>query len=113
MTEKFLHKRTLEEFGRREILNTEIPSYLTDHLNPAFELRPYQEEAFARFFLCFENNFPGEGEPLHFLFNRRRHCLEKTLSCISAMFNQLPCTGVWTNSNREQSQRALTGEDAL
>ena len=55
--------------GDGEILNTEIPSYLTDHLNPAFELRPYQEEAFARFFLCFENNFPGEGEPLHFLFN--------------------------------------------
>ena len=69
MPEKFLHERTLEEFGRREILNTEIPSYLTDHLNPAFELRSYQEEAFARFFLCFENNFPGEGEPLHFLFN--------------------------------------------
>ena len=69
MTEKFLHERTLEEFGRREIQDTEIPSYLTDHLNPAFELRPYQEEAFARFFLCFENNFPGEGEPLHFLFN--------------------------------------------
>ena len=69
MPEKFLHERTLEEFGRREILNTEIPSYLTDHLSLAFELRPYQEEAFARFFLCFENNFPDEGEPLHFLFN--------------------------------------------
>ena len=69
MTEKFLHERTLEEFGHREIQNTEIPSYLADNLNPVFELRPYQKEAFARFFLCFENNFPGEGEPLHFLFN--------------------------------------------
>ena len=69
MSEKFLHERTLEEFGRREIQDTEIPSYLTDNLSSAFELRSYQEEAFARFFLCFENNFPGEGEPLHFLFN--------------------------------------------
>ena len=69
MPEKFLHERTLEEFGKRTIQNTEIPSYLTDNLNSVFPLRPYQKEAFAHFFLCFENNFPGEGEPLHFLFN--------------------------------------------
>ena len=53
MPEKFLYERTLEEFGRREIENTEIPSYLTDNLNSVFPLRPYQKEAFARFFLCF------------------------------------------------------------
>ena len=64
MPEKFLHGRTLEEFGRREIQNTEIPSYLTDNLSSAFEFRLYQKEAFARFLLCFENNFLGEGEPL-------------------------------------------------
>ena len=69
MPEKFLHERTLEEFGKRTIQNTEIPSYLTDNLNSVFPLRPYQKEAFARFFLCFENNFPGEEESLYFLFN--------------------------------------------
>ena len=69
MPEKFLYEKTLEEFGRREIQNTEIPQYLTHNLNPAFELRPYQEEAFARFFLCFKNDFPGDEKPLHFLFN--------------------------------------------
>ena len=69
ISEKFLYDLILEEFGRREIQNTEIPTYLTDNLNPTFELREYQKEAFARFLLCFENDFPGEGRPLHFLFN--------------------------------------------
>ena len=69
MPEKFLYDLILEEFGKRTIQNTEIPKSLTDNLNPTFPLRPYQEEAFVRFLLCFENNFPGGGEPLHFLFN--------------------------------------------
>ena len=67
MAEKFLYETILEEFGRRTIQNTEIPDHLKDNLNPKFELRPYQEEAFARFFLCFENDF--DGKELHLLFN--------------------------------------------
>ena len=67
MAEKFLYETILEEFGRRTIQDTEIPDYLKDNLNPTFELRPYQEEAFARFFLCFENDF--DGKELHLLFN--------------------------------------------
>ncbi|MDE0314979.1 MAG: DEAD/DEAH box helicase family protein [Candidatus Poribacteria bacterium] len=69
MSEKFLYDLILEEFGKRTIQNTEIPKHLTDNLNPVFPHRPYQEEAFARFLLCFENNSPGGGAPLHFLFN--------------------------------------------
>ena len=69
MAERFLYETILEEFGRRTIQNTEIPDYLKDNLNPKFELRPYQEEAFARFFLCFEEDFDGKEKPLHFLFN--------------------------------------------
>ena len=69
MPEKFLYDLILEEFGKRTLQNTEIPKHLTDNLNPTFELREYQKEAFARFLLCFENDFPGGGEPLHFLFN--------------------------------------------
>ena len=69
MVDKFLYETILEEFGRRTIQNTEIPDYLKDNLNPAFELRPYQEEAFARFFHCLNNDFPGVEKPLHFLFN--------------------------------------------
>ena len=69
MPDKFLYDTILQEFGRRTIQNTEITDCLSDNLNPAFELRPYQEEAFARFFLCFENNFEGKETPLHLLFN--------------------------------------------
>ena len=69
MAEKFLYDTILEEFGRRTIQNTGIPDYLKDNLNPKFELRPYQQEAFARFFLCFEEDFDGKEKPLHLLFN--------------------------------------------
>ena len=69
MSDKFLYETILEEFGRRTIQNTEIPNYLSDNLNPAFELRPYQVEAFARFFHCLDNDFPGKESPLHLLFN--------------------------------------------
>ena len=69
MPQKFLYDTILEEFGRRTIAATQTPPYLTDNLNPAFELRPYQEEAFARFILCLENDFPGKERPLHLLFN--------------------------------------------
>ena len=69
MADQFLYETILEEFGRRTIQNTEIPDYLKDNLNPKFKLRPYQEEAFARFCLCFEEDFDGKEKPLHFLFN--------------------------------------------
>ena len=69
MAAKFLYDTILEEFGRRTLQNTEIPDYLKDNLNPKFELRLYQEEAFARFFLCFEEDFDGKEKPLHLLFN--------------------------------------------
>ncbi len=68
MAEKFLSE-TLDSVSEMGLLNKEIPDYLKDNLNPAFELRPYQEEAFARFFHCLDNHFPGKEKPLHFLFN--------------------------------------------
>ena len=68
MAEKFLSE-TLDSVSQMGFLNKEIPDYLKDNLNPAFELRPYQEEAFARFFHCFDNPFPGKENPLHLLFN--------------------------------------------
>ena len=46
----------------------EIPDSITQNLNPTFELRECQKEAFAKFLLCIGNNFPGEGAPLYFLF---------------------------------------------
>ena len=68
MTEQFLYQR-LDNVSEMEFLDKEIPSYLKDNLNPKFDLRPYQEEAFARFFYCLDNHFPDKEKPLHLLFN--------------------------------------------
>ena len=69
MSEKFLYDLILEEFGKCTIQNTEIPNYLTDNLNPTFELREYQTDAFARFIHCYTHSFPCKENPLHLLFN--------------------------------------------
>jgi len=58
MAEKFLSE-TLDSVSEMGLLNKEIPNYLKDNLNPAFELRSYQEEAFTRFFHCLDNHFPS------------------------------------------------------
>ena len=68
MADKFLYE-TLASVSQMGFLKWEIPSCLKDNLNPKFELRPYQEEAFTRFFHCLEKDFPGKVWPLHFLFN--------------------------------------------
>ncbi len=68
MAEQFLYQR-LDTVSEMEFLEKKIPDYLKDNLNPKFELRPYQEEAFARFFYCFDKDFPGKEKPLHLLFN--------------------------------------------
>ena len=69
MADKFLFEE-LDSFSKYGGLDKEIPSYLKDNLNPKFELRPYQEEAFARFFFCFNSElFTNQERPLHFLFN--------------------------------------------
>lgn len=68
MAEQFLYQR-LDNVSEMGFLEKEIPSYLKDNLNPKFDLRPYQEEAFARFFYCLDNHFPGKEKPLHLLFN--------------------------------------------
>jgi type III restriction enzyme len=68
MADKFLYE-ILDAVSNMEFLKKEIPNYLKDNLNPKFELRSYQIEAFVRFFHCSDNDFPGKEWPLHFLFN--------------------------------------------
>ena len=68
MADRFLYE-TLDSVSQMGFLKKEMPDHLKDNLNPNFELRPYQEEAFARFFHCLDNDFPGKDQPLHFLFN--------------------------------------------
>ena len=68
MADKFLYEM-LDSVSQMDSLKKEIPAFLKDNLNPKFELRPYQVEAFARFFRCLDKEFPGKERPLHFLFN--------------------------------------------
>jgi type III restriction enzyme len=68
MPEPFLYER-LDAVSSMNILNKEIPLGASQNLNNRFKLREYQVEAFARFFHCLKNDFPGKALPLHFLFN--------------------------------------------
>lgn len=68
MPEPFLYEQldTLSQWGS---IKKEVPDSVAQNLNPKYELRPYQIEAFARFFHCYKNDFPGKAYPLHLLFN--------------------------------------------
>lgn len=69
MGNKFLYNRISEEFGNQRIRDTGVPCSISNNLSSRFKMRRYQREAFARFMLYFENDFPGKAEPLHLLFN--------------------------------------------
>ena len=65
--EKFLYEE-LDTLSKHGVFSKEsIPSFLKDNLR--FKLRPYQEEAFARFIHYFEKDFSGKTKPLHLGFN--------------------------------------------
>ncbi|WP_435549940.1 DEAD/DEAH box helicase family protein [Desulfobacterium sp. N47] len=68
MADKFLYE-TLDSASELGFLKKEIPDFIKDNIDPKFELRAYQQEAFARFFHCLNIEFPGKIFPLHFLFN--------------------------------------------
>ncbi len=68
MPDNFLYQ-DLNSAIQLGFLNVEIPDWLRENLNPKFDRRSYQEEAFARFFHCLDNDFPGKEHPLHLLFN--------------------------------------------
>lgn len=65
----FLYERLLTEFGKRSISEIEIPKYLSENLNPEFELRLYQKEAYQRFICYFEKEFDFKLSPIHLLYN--------------------------------------------
>ncbi len=68
MLEQFLHEQ-LEIAFNFGVPKPEMPDSITQNLNPAFELRPYQEDAFASFIHYFNNDLAGKEKPLHLLFN--------------------------------------------
>lgn len=68
MPEQFLYEQ-LDAASGLGLLNVDIPVNITQNLNPVYELREYQIDAFARFIHCLNNDFPGKRNPLHLLFN--------------------------------------------
>ena len=68
MLEQFLHEQLKIAFNYG-VPKPEMPSSITQNLNPAFELRDYQKEAFASFIHYFNNDLPGKEKPIHLLFN--------------------------------------------
>lgn len=69
MPQQFLYEQLAEEFGKRTIKEIRIPDFLIENINPKFELREYQKEAFQRFFCYFENSFEFKEAPIHLLYN--------------------------------------------
>lgn len=66
----FLYDILLQEFGKRTIYQVAVPNHITDNLKSGFGQRPYQIEAFQRFFLCHSENFEGKPrKPFHLLYN--------------------------------------------
>ncbi len=68
MLNQSLHEQ-LEIAFNFGIPKPEMPESITQNLNPEFELRPYQEDAFASFIHYYDNDLPGKEKPLHLLFN--------------------------------------------
>jgi type III restriction enzyme len=68
MSQQFLYEQ-LDSVSKMGFLRNDIPNYIVENLNQNFELRPYQKEAFARFFHCLTGEYENKTFPLHFLFN--------------------------------------------
>jgi type III restriction enzyme len=66
---QFLYQQ-LDSVSKMGFLKKDIPDFLPGNLNPNFEIREYQKEAFARFFHYYKNDFEGkQNPPFHLLFN--------------------------------------------
>ena len=62
---KTLHQTLIEEFGKKTIENTNVPAVITDNLNPAFTIRPYQTRAFQFFLNYWHEAFEGKPRQNH------------------------------------------------
>ncbi|MFZ5365574.1 MAG: DEAD/DEAH box helicase family protein [Patescibacteria group bacterium] len=67
MSDKFLYE-DYDAIVRHGFLNTKIPDFIVENLNPDFKLRDYQIEAFARF-LNYQSYETPERTNTHLLFN--------------------------------------------
>ena len=68
MLNQFLHEQLTIAF-EYGVTKPEMPGSITQNLNPTFELRDYQKDAFASFIHYFNNDLPSKEKPVHLLFN--------------------------------------------
>jgi len=61
-------KQDYETLSKMRMLSKDVPQFIKDNLNPAFELRKYQKEAIARFIHYLEQN-PNRIKPSQLLFH--------------------------------------------
>jgi len=64
----FLYDTLVQEFGKRQLAQTEVPNFIIDNLK--YSIRPYQKESFQRYILCANEDFEGKpNRPFHLLYN--------------------------------------------
>ena len=64
----YLYDTLIKEFGKRELARTEIPNSISKNIK--YDIRPYQEESFKRFMLCYNEDFDAKpNKPFHLLYN--------------------------------------------
>jgi len=63
MSQQFLYEQ-LDSVSQMGFLKKDIPDFVVENLNPVFELREYQKEAFARFFHCYNGEYENKEYPL-------------------------------------------------
>lgn len=64
----FLYRQLREEVGKKTISRIEIPLSIRQNLNPNFEIRPYQIDAFQHFLAFMEEEHDLRQSPAHVLF---------------------------------------------
>ena len=63
---KWLYEE-MDTISSHGYLDESVPSFMVENLNPEFELRDYQKDAFVRFFYHYGRN--SERGPMHLLYN--------------------------------------------
>ena len=63
--------QTLDTLSENDVIDKQMPPSITQNLNPKFEIRDYQIEAFARFIHCLHKGISGNPMPMpmHLFFN--------------------------------------------
>ena len=82
---KTLLQCLVEELGKRHIDSTNLPDFITDNLNPAFPIRPYQERAFRFFLNYWQESFDGKPRQNHQLLFHMATGSGKTLMMAGVM----------------------------